>query len=46
VLEEQVQTAEPQPEQLSFLDLAEKKRQAAWAEDEIRYALNKGGDRA
>lgn len=45
-LEEQVQTADPQPEQLSFLDLAEKKRQAAWAEDEIRYALNKGGDRA
>lgn len=32
-------------EQLSFLDLAEQKRQAAWQEAEIRYAHGKGGDR-
>ncbi|TFE19328.1 DDE-type integrase/transposase/recombinase [Cohnella luojiensis] len=41
---------EPQPrpqeqkESLSFLELAEKKRQAAWQEDELHYA-RKGGER-
>lgn len=38
----------PQPqepeESLSFLELAESKRQAAWQEDELRYA-SKGGER-
>lgn len=37
---------EVEPQQLSFLDLAEKKRQAVWAEEEIRYAHTKGGDRS
>jgi len=42
--EEITSAEEAVPEQLSFLDLAEKKRQAAWAEDEVRYA-QKNGDR-
>lgn len=42
--EETTLAEEAAPVKLSFLDLAEKKRQAAWAEDEVRYA-QKGGDR-
>lgn len=35
----------PQEESLSFLELAEKKRQAAWQEDAVQYARRKGGER-
>lgn len=42
--EESMDTAQPEPQQMSFLELAEKKRQAAWAKGEIRYA-GKGGGR-
>jgi putative transposase len=35
----------PDTDPLSFLELAENKRQAAWAEDEVRYAERKGGER-
>jgi putative transposase len=37
--------ATPQPESLSFLELAEAKRQAVWQDDELRYA-GKGGGRS
>ena len=36
---------EPGSEELSFLDLAEKKRQAAWSAEEMRYAREQGGER-
>ncbi|WP_317890196.1 Mu transposase C-terminal domain-containing protein [Paenibacillus sabuli] len=38
--------AEAPEESLSFLELAEKKRQAAWQEDTVQYARRKGGERA
>jgi transposase InsO family protein len=44
VPEEPVPTEEGQLELMSFLELAEKKRQAAWAEAELRYAMDMGGD--
>jgi hypothetical protein len=40
-----VPQTEPGPETLSFLDLAEKKRQAAWSAEEMRYAREQGGER-
>jgi putative transposase len=43
--QEQIRVQEDEPEQLSFLDLAEQKRQAAWQEDAVRYAQSKGGER-
>lgn len=40
-----VPQTEPGSEALSFLDLAEKKRQAAWSAEEMRYAREQGGER-